>query len=106
VKLGLCHHTKAVCPELQFRSGCCCKCRHQPYGLYQAPDSAMHASLRPAAEAVHTCLASHKQRTIVDIQQELTLNSCVCPVTKMSTPICRCRIARASLSPHGTTWWP
>jgi hypothetical protein len=36
----------------------------------------------------------------------LTLNSCVCPVMSMSAPICRCSMARASLSPQGTTWCP
>jgi hypothetical protein len=35
-----------------------------------------------------------------------TLNACVCPVTRMSTPSCRCRMASASWSPHGATWWP
>lgn len=35
-----------------------------------------------------------------------TLNSWVCPVTRMSVLSFRCRMASASESPHGTTWWP
>lgn len=36
----------------------------------------------------------------------LALNACVCPLTRMSTSICRRRIASASASPHGTIWCP
>mmetsp|Transcript_56500 Transcript_56500/g.148957 ORF Transcript_56500/g.148957 Transcript_56500/m.148957 type:complete len:111 (-) Transcript_56500:225-557(-) len=33
-------------------------------------------------------------------------NLCVCPVTRTSTSSWRCSIDIASMSPHGTIWWP
>lgn len=68
------------------------------YTSYAAAEQPLLSAQLPES---HTLQHTARQRVTV-----LTLNSCVCPVTRMSTPICRCRIARASLSPQGTTWWP